>query len=211
MKRKTKFIDPALWVLIGINAYLVYHYYQHPEVFTTLIWLYWAQSVLLGFFNFLDMLTVRSIAQPNPLDPDAPRSTMKRSSAFFFLFHYGFFHVAYLIFIGTMKISGPIDFGLFKYFLAAFIAGQIITFVQHKIQQRTIKADMTKMFFTPYIRILPMHLTILVPAFMHISNMGIFLILKAIADVVMYMATRPPNKSRELNTAMLASQQTMNI
>jgi Family of unknown function (DUF6498) len=208
--KKHKFFDPALWVLIGINIYLVYHYYQHPEVFTTLIWLYWAQSVTLGLFNFLDMLTVRTILKPDPSQPNSG-SPMGRSSAFFFLFHYGFFHVAYLIFIAIMKRSGPFDWGLFKYFLVAFVAGQIITFVQHKIQQRTTPTDMGRMFFTPYIRIVPMHLTILVPAFLHVSNMGVFLILKAIADVLMYTATRPPGRSKELDTAMLASQQSMNM
>ena len=208
--RRRKFIDPSLWVLIGINGYLVYHYYQHPEVFKTLIWLYWSQSVLMGLFNFLDMLTVREIAPPDPAQTGQGK-TWTRSSAFFFLFHYGFFHVAYLVFVATMKFTGSMDWGLFKYFFLAFLAGQIITFIQHKIQQRTMKSDLGKMFFIPYIRVEPMHLTILVPAFLHISNMGIFLILKAIADVVMYMATRPPGKSKEMNTAALASQQTMNM
>ena len=58
MKRKKIWSDPGLWILAGTNAWLVIHYYRHPGIFPMLIWIYWYQSVLLGGFNFMDMLTV---------------------------------------------------------------------------------------------------------------------------------------------------------
>jgi hypothetical protein len=48
-------IDPAFWVLLGVNVYLVYKYEQRPEIFTTLIWLYWSQSILYGLFCYFEI------------------------------------------------------------------------------------------------------------------------------------------------------------
>lgn len=230
MKRRPLFTDPGFWLLIGVNVYLVYHYYQHPEIFTTLIWLYWAQSVLLGIFNFFDMITTKRLiplknSEPNALEAltvQNPEVTVESKGepgysksnigmALFFAFHYGFFHIVYMVFIATMKRSGPFQWEFFKYFLIAFFVGQVITFIQHKIRQRTMSANMGAMFFIPYIRIVPMHLTILLPAFLGISNMGIFLILKSLADVIMYAVTRPGRNSKEVDATLMASQQTMNI
>jgi uncharacterized protein DUF6498 len=172
---------------------------------------------MLGFFNFLDMLTVRKV-MPSLPPPDGQHSIDElsqngstRPGAFFFLFHYGFFHFVYLFFIASMKPSGPFQMQLFKYFLLAFLAGQIITFVQHKIQQRKQATNMGVMLFTPYLRIIPMHLTILLPSFLHIGNMGIFLILKAFADVVMYVVTKPANGDKVPGTAVTAAEQIRNI
>ena len=214
MKRKKILTDPGFWVLIGINVYLTIHYYNNPAIFTTLIWLYWTQSVMMGIFNAVDILTVRTVQTEPDKETGQPVSSMFKyrvRGAVFFTLHYGFFHLVYLIFIATMKRSGPFQWDFFKYFLIAFFVGQVINFVQHKIQQRRAASSIGAMFFVPYLRIIPMHLTILVPAFLNISNLGIFLILKSVADVVMYVVTKPAPNTRESNEAMLAAQQTMNV
>lgn len=204
--------DPGFWVLMGVNVYLVFHYYQHPEIFTTLIWLYWCQSVLLGVFNVLDMVTVKLVAPGAYKQDGLTGITVKGFSAVFFIFHYGFFHLVYLVFIATMKPRYPIQWDFFKYFIGAFIAGQIITFVQHKILQKRTNSAAGASLLTPYIRIVPMHLTILLPSFFHISNLGVFLVLKTAADAVMYIVTKPRGDNNRLsNEAMLASQQAMRM
>ena len=213
MKRKKIWRDPSFWVLIGVNGYLVYHYYHHPEIFTTLIWLYWSQSVLMGIFNFLDMLTIRNgNPQTNTINgkPGTATVAVKGFSAVFFAFHYGFFHFVYFFFLASMKVSGPIQWDFFKYFFFAFLLGQIINFIQHKIQQRKQQTNLDAMFLTPYLRIIPMHLTILLPNFIPVSGMGIFLILKSLADVGMYIITKPSDTGREANAAILAAEQSMN-
>src|SRR5579872_1091161 len=154
MKRRKIWTDPSIWVLVGVNAYLVYYYYQQPQIFTTLIWLYWAQSVSLGVFNFLDLLTVGKSSEPFIVN-EKPVSQVVTTLilAFFFALHYGIFHLVYLGFIATMKSTGPFQWDLFRNFLFAFIAGQLITFIQHKLQQRKTKTNVGVMFFTPYLRI----------------------------------------------------------
>jgi hypothetical protein len=200
VKLKKVLIDPSFWILLLANVYLVYKYEQNPAVFTTLIWLYWSQSVLYGLFNFVDILTVREVEIPGQPALDLSgtlvggKGSIKAATAWIFLFHYGFFHLVYFIFLFTMKSTGPFDWVLFKYYIVVFLAFQLINFIQHKIYNKRSKADIGKMFSTPYLRIIPMHLCILIPAFLHITNLTIFLVLKVITDVLMYLVTSSPYK-----------------
>ena len=210
MHPRRTLLDPSLWILIAINGYLTWYYYGHPEVFTTLIWLYWSQSVLLGLFNFLDILTVR---KPAPVTMGTSAIfNLRDPAAFFFLFHYGFFHIVYLVFLFTMKQSGPFQWDLFRNFFYAFLFGQIVNFIQHKIRQRKEETNLSTMFFIPYLRIIPMHLTILLPNFIPVTNLGIFVVLKSVTDVLMYMITSKTNKkSPELDKAMVSANQGMDM
>ena len=210
MNTRKMMTDPSLWVLIAVNGYLIYYYYHHPEVFTTLIWLYWVQSVTLGFFTFLDIITVRKV---QPVTEGTTETFGRRvPTALFFLVHYGFFHLGYMIFLFTIKSSGPFQWDFFKYFSMLFFAGQLINFIRHKLQQRTQEVSLSKMFLTPYIRIVPMHLTIMAPNFLHVTHMGVFIVLKSVADVLMYLATNTVNKKNRLEEqAVLTTQQDVNL
>jgi len=213
MQRKSVFSDPSFWLLVAVNIYLVWYYYQHHEVFTTLVWIYWCQSALMGIFNFLDMLTVRKVAVQLNKDgePSSDSFSLKRPAAFFFALHYGGFHFVYLIFVATMKRTGPFDFALFKYCVLAFLAGQIVQFIQHKKQQRTQAVNLGSMFFTPYLRIVPMHLTILAPNFLKVSNVGVFLVLKCVTDIITYILTRPSYKDKNMDATAMATQQSSGV
>jgi hypothetical protein len=178
------------------------------------MWLYWSQSVMLGLFNFLDILTVRTPKMETYMvngDPSTTKPVGKSASAFFFLFHYGFFHFVYFFFLISMKKTGPMQWDFYKNFLIVFFCGQLINFIQHKIQQSKQVTSLSSMFFIPYLRIIPMHLTILLPNFIPVSGMGIFLVLKSLADVGMYLITKPPATSKEAQTAMMATEQGINI
>lgn len=216
MKNKKIWNDLSFWILILANGYLVYYYYRQPTIFTTLIWLYWAQSVMLGAINILDILTVRKVNTHEQFKSEGKMVTTSFTrrvpSALFFMLHYGFFHAGYFVFLLTMKKSGPVQWDFFRYFLYAFLAGQIITFVQHKIQQQKEETSLSRLFATPYIRIIPMHFTIILSGFMATASMGIFLVLKSLCDVIMYIVTKPKRTgSRDAEAAQLAAHQGMNM
>ncbi len=196
MKFKKALTDPSFWILLIANVYLVYKYEQNPDIFTTLIWLYWSQSIIYGFFNFFDILTTKYVDLSTQLQPSlgSENSTDKQkdirnATAWVFLFHFGFFHFVYFIFLLTMTTLKLFDWVFFKYYILVFVVFQVVSFIQHKIQNKNKPADIGKMFFTPYLRIIPMHLCILIPAFVHITNLTVFLVLKVIADVLMYVLT----------------------
>jgi hypothetical protein len=204
LKAKKVFTDPSFWALLAVNVYSVYYYVIHPSIFTTLIWLYWTQSVMLGAFNFLDIITLGNKGVNDLTNSNGTKVNWGKGHiglAFFFLFHYGFFHLVYAVFIGTMKITGPFDNEFFRIFLLFFLGSQIINFVQHKIQYKKTQPDIGKMFFMPYLRIVPMHLCILIPAFLGWSNMLVFLVLKVVADMFTYVLTSSYYKSAAVTTS----------
>ena len=193
---KKRLLDPGFIILLGVNLYSVYFYYYHPDRFTTIIWLYWSQSVCLGFFNALDIATLKNYDISIFKRADnvtVSNASMKNFTAVFFLIHFGFFHFVYLFFLIGIKKTGPFDWYFYQITLSIFLIGQVFNFIPHKIAQRKndIPVNVNTMFFIPYLRVVPMHLCILLPAFFHFSNLMVFIILKVIFDALMYMSTRP--------------------
>jgi hypothetical protein len=107
----------------------------------------------------------------------------------FFLFHYQFFHLVYAIFI-MVQVRGPIDFNFILLTAGAISLELTLGFIRNKQLQRNIRINSGQLFMIPYLRIIPMHLMILVPAFMGIKNSVVFLVLKLFADAGMYLLTR---------------------
>ncbi len=106
----------------------------------------------------------------------------------FFLFHYQFFHLAYAIFI-AIKVKGNINGSFLLLSVGAILLELILGFIRNKQLQKTIKINYGQLFMMPYLRIIPMHLMILLPAFLGIKNSIVFLVFKLIADVGMYLLT----------------------
>jgi len=184
--------DPSFWILLLVNLYCIYYFIKHPEGFSTIIWAYWIQSVMVGLFNFVDLLTVRN---PDMSNTSRISNLMKKGSnstgcsAFFFLFHYQFFHLVYGIFLLT-QFKGPIDFFFLLITWVIICFELTMTFIRNKQLQKTVSVNYGKLFMLPYLRIVPMHLTILAPAFLGWTPSTIFLVLKMIADLIMYVITR---------------------
>lgn len=60
------------------------------------------------------------------------------------------------------------------------------------------QANVGRIFTTPYLRIVPMHLMILLPNILDMSVTVVFLILKTVADIAMYLATTRMNNSSQV-------------
>ncbi|HMZ46795.1 MAG TPA: DUF6498-containing protein, partial [Chitinophagaceae bacterium] len=50
-------IDFGLLLLLAFNIYAIYYYYQNPNALGALIVIFWLQSVFIGIFNVIGMLT----------------------------------------------------------------------------------------------------------------------------------------------------------
>jgi len=183
--------DPAFWALIFMNLLFIYEYKENPKHYTTIIWLYWCQSVLLGVFNFFDMLTLKNASVENMTINGKPATVRQAKGCLpiFFLFHYGIFHLVYFVFLLVdFKIS-DMDFGMWKWAIAGIFVNQLILFVQNKTKYAGIKRNIGTMFFIPYLRIVPMHLTILLPKFLGWTPALTFLILKTVFDIIGHLVT----------------------
>src|SRR5436305_80945 len=130
-----------------------------------IIVLFYIQSVLIGVFNFFDMLTIKQFAEGdfklNTQSVATKAQSKNGCGASFFLMHYGFFHLVYLFFLVTLVNIKQLDFRFIEFSFFIILATCISGFVQNKIRNRNEDVNITAMFFMPYARIIPMHLMIL--------------------------------------------------
>lgn len=189
---KTPMMDKSTVVLILTNIFVIFLAVWQSWDFSTLIWVYWFQSVVIGVFVFIKILKLKNFSTKNFYinhRPVKPTKETKVFTAFFFLVHYGIFHLAYLMFLsGSVALVG-------SQFLMVLFAGAVF-FVNHLFSfRRNFEHDVNKkqnigiVMFRPYARIIPMHLIIVSGAFFAGTGFALvfFLVLKTIADVVMHV------------------------
>ena len=176
---------------LGIAAW------QHWPL-VTLLWPYWVQSVIIGWYSRERILALRqfSLAGTSGFDQGSDEAT-RRHTARFFAMHYGAFHLVYALFL-AMATSGRIG-RVAAYHLGVldvlFMGVLAVSFVlTHRASYRRIMAadqqgrpNIGGVMFLPYLRIIPMHLTIILGLGWG-YNGGVFLFgtLKTAADALMH-------------------------
>jgi hypothetical protein len=199
---KNVFSDPEFWFLIAINGILAYLYKTGQIQAFTIVWIYYAQSLLIGVQYFIRLLSLnKTTAGVESKGPSSPRGY-----AFFFLLHYGFFHFVYFIFLAVMTFSDAenihVDRQYFLFAVSGFAVNTIFSLISQVRQDRDDHPAAGIILFIPYLRIIPMHLFIILgfgqqmsssgssfPFFNGLGSFGIFLILKTISDVLLYVVT----------------------
>src|SRR3989344_619250 len=193
--KRNLFSDPSLWFLLLSNFVTVFFAIKENWDLSTIMWIYWFQSLIIGFFNFIRILQLKEFStegyEINGQSAQPTKGT-KIFTAFFFLFHYGFFHIGYLafLFIGSFsKFSPPsVNFIELKYIFPAVL----IFFVNHLFSyfynrpRDTKKPNIGALMFYPYARIIPMHFTIFLSS-SFLGALPVFLILKTFSDAVMHI------------------------
>ncbi len=173
-------------MLLGMNGYLIWYFTRNPNVISTIIFIFWMQSVLIGVFNFLNMLTLKQFNSDN-FTMNGQKVESNGCAALFFAVHYGIFHLVYFFFLPGILDYSNMDWSFIKLSFVAILFAGTVQFLQDKAKNRVYPVNIGAMFFMPYVRVVPMHLIILIPSFFHISAPIVFLLLKTIADAVMHI------------------------
>ena len=119
---------------------------------------------------------------------DAPVTDKNKGcAAWFFLMHYGFFHLGYCIFLLVQFGISTVDKNFLLLGVAAFLAETILAFIKQKRMEQNTRINFGAVFLLPYLRILPMHLMIIIPAFLGVKPSIVFLLLKMGADILSYI------------------------
>jgi hypothetical protein len=144
--------------------------------------IYWFQSVVIGALTFVRLLGTGG---------DGNRFA-RLALAGFFAFHYGLFHVVYLVFLVTFGLMGLfriVDLPGLVLACALFLANHLVSFLWYRSREEVPSAQI---FTEPYARIVPMHLTIIAGGFVTMMLPGedgarlvllLFLLLKTAADL----------------------------
>ena len=194
-KPEKLFIDPSLWSLLLSNFVVIFLQEKGNWTLSTILWIYWFQSITIGFFHFIKILQLKAFSTEgltiNGRTP-LPTQETKRTTAFFFLFHYGGFHFVYLIFL-LDKYN--LNFIELKYILPTallFFINHLFSYIFNKSKD-TKEQNIGSFMLYPYARIIPMHLTILFGSFF-IDALPFFLGLKTIADGTMHVVGHKVHK-----------------
>jgi len=163
----------------------------------TLLWIYWGQSVIIGIFNFVKIISLKDFDATGFRINKQPAEKMSKRfvkyyTAFFFLIHYGGFHLAYSVFLLKGFSKNPISTYSLIFVLISiglFFINHLFSFIKNKeLDSKKVKNIGTMMFF-PYLRIIPMHLTIIFGGMLISSTftLVLFMSLKTMADLIMHL------------------------
>lgn len=190
-------VHRSTFILLAANAVTIVMAMVFNWDLSELIWIYWFQSIIIGFYQGRRMMALKKFSTQDIKMNDKPvpeTPAGKRSTVVFFACHYGFFHVFYLVFLlltARFELSriGWICFGVS---IAFFAINHHYSFVANRERDSKRTPKLGAMMFFPYLRVFPMHLTIILGV--HFTEAGVsyltlllFLLLKTASDVAMHM------------------------
>ncbi len=182
-------MDLSLISLLISNLVVIFLAVTQKWDVSVVLWVYWIQSVIIGFFQFIRILSLKNFSTQNFTINDRsvlPTPNTKLFTAFFFIFHYGFFHFIYAIFLFNFFTNQSFNF---KYLLTGgfiFFLNHFFSFYHNRIADEQKVQNIGQIMFSPYIRIIPMHLIIIFGAILGQSTLFMFLSFKALADLLMH-------------------------
>lgn len=156
-----------------------------------LLWPYWIQSVVIGWYARKRMLSLRQFSTAGFTSNGArvpEDASGKRSTANFFALHYGFFHAGYCVFlVAQHPLRAGWDLAILAACGASFVLSQQQTYAAQHAADLRGKPNLGTLMFTPYLRVIPMHLAILVGASLQggVGLMVFFTVLKTASDLAL--------------------------
>jgi len=206
------FTPPVISLLFANLVTIVLAIVQHWDL-ATVMFIYWAQSIIIGIFTVVSLLSADTTA----LAENMGKSMRERGGsgtvsthfvraytcllAGFFALHYGLFHWGYYTFIVESGIFGSVNFSDPNIWFSCglFFANHLYSHITYRYEGPKGAGYINEQFFRPYQRIIPMHLTIIFGSFVMfaLQVIGIdatmpvlvlFLLLKTRSDIFAHLA-----------------------
>ena len=159
-----------------------------------LMWIYWGQSVVIGYFNVHRIMDLERFSTKGFRINDQavePTRETQRKTAVFFAMHYGIFHLVYAVFLfKDASLEGTVSLLAAGVCVFAFYLNHRYSWQYNRARDRERVPNIGNIMFFPYLRIIPMHLTILFGGFLGghgTFSLLFFLLLKTAADVAMHV------------------------
>ena len=185
--------DRSLTFLLLTNLVTVVWAMLQQWTVTDLLWIYWGQSVIIGYYNVHRIVDLERFSSGGLLSknrPMEPGCETQRCVAVCFALHYGLFHLGYGVFLlTTFRIHPGFPLTGVLLCLLAFYFNHRFSYHYNRERDRDVPSIGTLMFF-PYVRVIPMNLMILLGGhFAGDAPVALVLILglKTAADVAMHV------------------------
>jgi 4-hydroxybenzoate polyprenyltransferase len=185
--------DRSLTFLLVTNlATIVLAVLQQWNI-TDLLWIYWGQSVVIGFYNvhrIVDLDRFSTDGFIRSIRPVEPVCETQRCTAVCFALHYGLFHLVYGIFLlTTFRIHPGFPVTGILLCILAFWFTHRYSYRFNRERDRAVPNLGSLMFF-PYARVIPMNLVILLGGPVAGDDpvaLALLLMLKTGADLAMHV------------------------
>lgn len=185
------FKDSSTLALIFSNVLTIILALTQNWDFLTILWVYWSQSVIIGIFSYVKILSAKQFDMGGMMLNNKPLSNDRKSKfiiANFFAFHYGFFHAGYFFFLWFFSHIIPVianeasTVNFQEVYIGAtiFFLNHLYSYFHNRKKGMDKKQNIKNLMLFPYLRVLPMQLVFVLGL-----PMTIFLILKSVMDVIM--------------------------
>ena len=194
---------PSSWVLIGVNIGLIVAVIGWNWSVFDIVFLYWVENLVIGAINVLKMAVAGG-------KTPATGAAIKLFLIPFFIIHYGMFCYGHGVFVFSMfgdldpnQVSqGPVDAltllsGSMLLAVTLLAASHIFSFFGNFIAageyRKTQAADL---MMRPYGRIVVLHITIIIGAFLTtalgnpLGLLVVLMVLKTLVDLAMHQSER---------------------
>ncbi|PTD97117.1 DUF6498-containing protein [Pseudothauera lacus] len=207
--------DRSLFPIIATNIATIIAALWADWGLGQLLWPYWMQSVIIGFYARRRILALQDFCTEGFKVNNravAPTVQTQRQTANFFALHYGGFHFFYLFFLlafaaaadpsghvpvtntNTGEVSmmhightGGLDMLIYLALGVGFWLSHRGSHREHVQADLQRKPNIGTLMFLPYLRVIPMHLTIIFGAVLGGgAALALFATLKTVADVAMH-------------------------
>lgn len=158
-----------------------------------LLWPFWVQSLVIGYYSVRRILGLRRFSVTGFRIGGRPAQMTDqtlRSTAVFFTFHYGFFHLLYFVFLAKLEMARE-EWLWIGVAALAFVANHRRSYLRYREADAQGMPNLGALMFLPYLRVVPMHLMIIFGVgLLGGSALAVLLfgLLKTIADCAMHVA-----------------------
>ena len=173
--------------------------------FVIILFVYWCQSVIIGFFAILKILNLKEFSTENfyvGYEQPKPTEETKKFVAGYFATGYVFMHLLYIWMIIAISSDNGYVFTRFvdsSIFIISsivfFLIAHFYSYIYNKEEDSKKKQNIGSMFLRPFARIIPIHFAPVIFGFIYglltISNkisLVAFLLLKTLIDVIMHIS-----------------------
>lgn len=192
--RKHFHIDSSAVFLLISNLITIFIAVYEKWNLSELMWIYWGQSVIIGFFNrkrILDLKKFSTTGFQLNNKPTKPTKKTQKTAANFFAMHYGIFHLVYLIFIfDSVDHLNKDSLIYILVCISVFLSNHLYSYIHNRERDMKRVPNIGTVMIFPYLRIVPMHIAIIFGGLFakgSVIALVLFLLLKTFADLVMHM------------------------
>jgi hypothetical protein len=155
--------DLSAWTLILTNLITISFAYINHWTFSTIIWVYWCQTLIISFFAFLKVISLADLSYPG-VERIQKRFSLrlKLRAVLLFLAYFTVVQGCLTLVLGAFLGSVTDQNGMILFSSALlFFCNHLFSYVYNKKNERVVNKNIGYMVLRSYLRLLPLFVSFL--------------------------------------------------